>query len=248
MNTHPLVTTDDPRWAQVVTRDSHADGQFVYSVRTTGIYCRPSCPSRRAKPENVTFYSSPEAAEQAGYRPCKRCRPDQWTTPQTTARLSFSIDQCSLGQVLVAKSTVGLRAILMGDTPETLVRELHDRFPNIQPTRADQTLEQTVAQVINLIEHPAAQCHLTLDIRGSSFQQQVWQALQDIPAGQTQSYTEVAARINAPKAARAVARACATNALAVVIPCHRVVRSNGSLSGYRWGIERKQALLAREQL
>ncbi|AJQ96593.1 bifunctional transcriptional activator/DNA repair enzyme AdaA [Gynuella sunshinyii] len=247
MNTHTRLTADDPRWAQVMARDPQADGQFVYSVRTTGVYCRPSCPSRRAKPENVAFHASPEAAEQAGYRPCKRCRPNQQPTSRHSTRLSFSIGQCSLGMVLVAQSLEGLRAILMADDAETLLEDLNNRFPDTALIRADHTLEQIVTQVIDLIEHPTAPCTLPLDMHGTAFQHRVWQALQDIPAGQTQSYSEVAARINAPKAARAVARACATNALAVAIPCHRVVRSDGSLSGYRWGIERKQTLLTREQ-
>ena len=162
----------------------------------------------------------------------------------TTIR--FALGQCSLGAILVAASERGICAIWMGDDPQALLRELQERFAQAQLVGADAQFEQLVAQVVGLVETPDAPQDLPLDIRGTAFQQRVWQALRDIPAGSTLSYTELAQRIGAPSAVRAVASACAANALAVAIPCHRVVRSNGELSGYRWGVARKRALLARE--
>lgn len=343
-------TLADPRWAAVLARDAAADGQFVYSVRTTGVYCRPSCASRAARPENVQFHSTAAAAERAGFRPCKRCRPDQaplavqhaalvaelcrfieQTEPApslqalaTRAGLSryhlhrifkavtgltpgayaaahraarvraelgrsgtvteaiygagynssgrfyaganrmlgmaprayrdggantdirFAIGQCSLGAILVATSERGVCAIFMGDDPEALAHELQDRFPHATLLGGDAGFEQVVARVVGLVEAPAIGLNLPLDIRGTAFQQRVWQALREIPAGTTVSYSEVAERIGAPRAARAVGTACAANALAVAIPCHRVLRRDGILTGYRWGVERKRALLDRE--
>lgn len=347
-----LETTpaDAARWTALRTRDARADGSFVYSVKTTGVYCRPSCASRAARPENVAFHATPAAAERAGYRACMRCKPDQppraerdaaqvaalcrlierservptldelaahaglspfhthrlfkaitGVTPrayaaaqraervrgelakqrsvtaaiygagyQSSARfyeaademlgmtptrfkaggaeqaIRFAIAQCSLGAVLVAATARGVCAILFGDEPEPLIRDLEQRFPRAQLIGADAAFEQLVAQVIALVEQPGAGGKLPLDIRGTAFQQRVWKALAKIPAGKTASYAEVARRIGAPKASRAVAQACAANPLAVAIPCHRVVRTGGDLSGYRWGIERKRELLARE--
>jgi AraC family transcriptional regulator of adaptative response/methylated-DNA-[protein]-cysteine methyltransferase len=162
------------------------------------------------------------------------------------AEIRFAIGQCSLGAILVARSERGVCAILMGDDPDVLVRDLQDRFAQARLVGGDAAFEQWVAQVIGFVEVPRTGLHLPLDLRGTAFQQRVWQALRDIPSGQTASYTEIADRIGAPKAVRAVAQACAANPLAVAIPCHRVVRSDGSLSGYRWGVERKRALLERE--
>ena len=349
---NPLAaaTLRDPRWAAVAARDRAADGTFVYAVKTTGIYCRPTCPSRRAKPENVAFYDSPAQAQGAGFRPCMRCQPDQAPLvvrqarqiadlcrsidkaeqPPTLAELSqqsglspyhlhrvfkavtgltphayaaaqraqrvrrelqrsthvteaiygagynsngrfyeesvpmlgmtptqyraggaqtdirFAIGQCSLGAILVAQSARGVCAILLGDEPQALVRDLQDRFPQANLIGGDAGFEQLVAQVVGYVEAPRLGLDLPLDVRGTAFQQRVWQALRDIPAGQTASYTDIARRIGSPQAVRAVAGACAANALAVAIPCHRVVRSDGSLSGYRWGVERKRTLLERE--
>lgn len=345
------ATAHDPRWAAVIARDSAADGSFYYSVATTGVYCRPSCPSRTARPEHVRFHQTREEAEQAGFRPCKRCKPDQppqaerhaaliasicrqiensentsplaelarqaglsaWhfhrifqsvtgLTPRaytaahrarqlrgglvqeagsiteaiyaagygsnsrvyenagdllgmtpsdyraggTHAQIRFALGQCSLGAILAASSTRGVCAIALGDDPEALVRELQDRFPKAELIGNDTEYEMLVAQVIGFIEQPAIGLDLPLDIRGTAFQQRVWQALRDIPAGTTVNYSELAQRIGAPKAARAVASACAANTLAVAIPCHRVIRTDGALSGYRWGVVRKQALLTRE--
>lgn len=343
-------TRSDPRWAAVAARDPGFDGTFVYSVATTGVYCRPSCPSRPARPENIAFHDSPAAAERAGFRPCKRCTPQDvsrfeeralivadlcryieaadhspslaelarragWSihhlhrtfkkltglTPKAYAAgqrarrlrlgldrgdsvtqsiydagysssgrfyeesnqvlgmtpghyraggantsIRFAVGQSSLGAILVAQSDRGVCAILLGDDPDTLARELQDQFPAANLVAGDQNFEQTVARVVGFVEAPALGLDLPLDIRGTVFQRRVWEALRRIPPGETLSYSEVAERIGAPGSARAVARACAGNALAVAIPCHRVVRRNGALSGYRWGVERKRMLLERE--
>lgn len=348
---NPAATTQsDPRWVAVTTRDPAAEEIFVYAVKTTGIYCRPTCPSRLAKPENVDFYGTSAEAEQAGFRPCKRCQPDQLPvatrqatkiaelcrfiesaertptlnelakqggmsayhlhrvfkaitglTPKAYAiahraqrirreltrsasvteaifdagynssggfygesaqvlgmtpseyraggantEIRFAISTCSLGAILVAQSMRGVCAILLGDDPAMLVHDLQNRFSAAHLMGADAGFEQLVTKVLHFIETPKLGIDLPLDVRGTAFQQRVWQALREIPAGQTASYTDIAQRIGAPKAARAVASACAANPLAVAIPCHRVVRSDGSLSGYRWGVERKRALLERE--
>jgi AraC family transcriptional regulator of adaptative response/methylated-DNA-[protein]-cysteine methyltransferase len=343
-------TTRDPRWAAVVARDPSADGAFVYSVRTTGVYCRPSCRARPARPENVRFHATGGDAAAAGFRPCKRCKPDQPSlveqhaamvthtcrvieaspkapsleelaaqagmspfhfhrvfkavtgltprayaiahrgkrvrkelersstvtraiyesgynsngrfyagsqdvlgmTPTTyravgaNAEIRFAIGECSLGSILVARSDRGVCAILLGDNPDALARELQERFPRAVLIGGDAEFEQLVAKVVGFVEAPALGLDLPLDLRGTAFQQRVWQALREIPAGKTASYAEVAARIGAPGAVRAVAQACGANGLAVAIPCHRVVRTDGTLSGYRWGVERKRALLERE--
>lgn len=344
------VTESDPRWADVVARNAAADGQFFYSVKTTGVYCRPSCASRRALPENVRFHASAADAAAAGFRPCKRCKPEQLSlaaehagkvtaacrtiesaetapslealaqqaglspfhfhrvfkaitglTPKAYATahrrkrvnaslsqagsvtdaiydagyassgrfydqadatlgmtpsrfraggsdtdIRFAIGQCSLGAILVAQSERGLCAILLGDDPDALAHELQDRFPKAMLIGDDRDFEQLVAQVVGLVEAPGTGLALPLDVRGTAFQQRVWQALRTIPAGTTASYTDIAQRIGASKSVRAVAQACGANTLAVAIPCHRVVRNDGGLSGYRWGVERKRVLLDRE--
>jgi AraC family transcriptional regulator of adaptative response/methylated-DNA-[protein]-cysteine methyltransferase len=163
-----------------------------------------------------------------------------------TTELQFALGQCSLGSVLVAQGERGVCAILLGDEPEAVIRELAERFPRTELVRRDADLTELVSQVVGLVETPARPLDLLLDLRGTTFQQRVWQALREIPAGTTATYTEVASRIGAPRAVRAVAHACAVNALAVAVPCHRVVRSDGALSGYRWGVERKRRLLESE--
>jgi AraC family transcriptional regulator of adaptative response/methylated-DNA-[protein]-cysteine methyltransferase len=347
---HTAPTIEDPRWAHVVARDKSADGQFWYSVRTSGVYCRPSCPSRGANPANVQLHDSLESARATGFRPCKRCKPEgpsqeaeHATLVEKTCRLieageeepslealaeavgksagylhrifkaatgltpkayvaahrankirhglasgsavteaiydagynsgsrfyeratdilgmtpsryraggraeelRFAIGQSSLGAILVASSQAGVAAILLGDDPEALLRDLQDRFPKAKLVGADAAYETLVAQVVGLVEHPERGADLPLDIRGTAFQQRVWQALREIPAGKTASYADIAERIGAPAAVRAVAGACAANKLAVAIPCHRVVRKEGALSGYAWGVERKREQLARE--
>jgi AraC family transcriptional regulator of adaptative response/methylated-DNA-[protein]-cysteine methyltransferase len=344
------ATVSDPRWAAVVARDPASDGKFYYSVKTTGVYCRPSCAARLARPENVRFHATCADAEQAGFRPCKRCRPEQaplaaqhaakmagicrlieesetvpgleelarhagmsayhfhrvfkaatGLTPKAYAaahrarrvraeldrsgtvteaifgagydsagrfyeksreilgmtptnyrkggantEIRFAVGECSLGAILVATSERGVCAILLGDDPDALARDLQDRFPRADLIGGDKEFEQLVARVVGFVESPRLGLDLPLDVRGTAFQQRVWQALRKIPAGSTASYTDVAKRIGSPGSVRAVAQACAANSLAVVIPCHRVVKNDGALSGYRWGVERKRALLERE--
>src|SRR5438094_449608 len=221
----------DTRWRAVVARDAAADGKFFYSVKTTGVYCRPSCAARTPRPENVAFHLTAADAERAGFRACKRCKPGQ---------IRFAVGKCALGSLLVAQSERGVCAILMGDSADALTRDLRERFPQVVQG------EVSVAEVARYVEAPARGLELPLDVRGTAFQRRVWQALQKIPAGKTASYAEVAQRIGSPGAVRAVAQACAANPLAVAIPCHRVVRQDGALSGYRWGVARKRALLDRE--
>ena len=257
-------TIDDPRWQRIVARDKSADGNFWHSVSTSGVYCRPSCPSR-AKPVNVTIHDSLELARASGARPCKRCRPDG--RPESVTGLGggrgrrapgksagnpvavgcevlwFTTRQTALGAVLVALSGRGVAAILLGDEPRQLERDLEGRFPDAVLLGVEEQHGALVAGVVDLVERPSSRSAVPLDLRGTPFQLKVWQALSKIPAGRTATYSEVAALVGAPGAARAVAGACAANRLAVAIPCHRVVRSDGSLSGYRWGAERKRMLI-----
>ena len=185
------------------------------------------------------FYDSAEAL--LGMKPA------QYRDGGADARILIAIAQSALGALLVARSARGVCAISLGDDPEPLLRELQERFPRAQLVGGDAGFEQLVAQVVGFVEAPRIGLDLPLDIRGTAFQQRVWEALCKVPAGETVSYAEIAARVGNPKSVRAVAQACAANRLAVAIPCHRVVRSDGALSGYRWGVERKQALLARER-
>lgn len=341
----------DPRWARVRARDAAADGWFVYAVRTTGVYCRPSCGARAPRPENVVFHANSAAAERAGFRACKRCKPNEppalerdaakvadlcrmlerpdgvptlaelaravglspfhthrlfktltGLTPRAYARgrrasrvrsalarkttittalyaagygsagrfyasapqvlgmkpgvfrrggkssvIRFAVAACSLGSVLVAATDAGVCAVSLGDEPEALVHELERRFPRAELVGGDRRFERLVAEVVGMVENPSRPVALPLDVRGTVFQERVWQALSRIPPGKTTTYTELARLLGTPKAVRAVARACGANLLAVAVPCHRVVRKDGALAGYRWGVERKRALLAREQ-
>lgn len=345
-----IYNTDEARWAAVQRRERDADGQFFYSVRSTCVYCRPSCPSRGALRANVAFHASCADAEAAGFRACLRCRPDQpplaerqaaavaqacrlieaaeeapdldslaqavgmsrfhfhrifkahtgitpkaYASAQRNARLQqglagapsvtdalydagfgssgrfyaastgalgmtpsryraggqgetihFAVGACSLGAILVASTAQGICAILIGDEPEPLVQDLQQRFPQAELVGAQADFEQTVALVVGFVEAPRLGLDLPLDVRGTAFQRRVWEALRMVPAGATVSYAELAERIGLPAGARAVAGACAANPVAVAIPCHRVVRLDGALSGYRWGVERKRALLERE--
>ncbi|MBI6634068.1 bifunctional DNA-binding transcriptional regulator/O6-methylguanine-DNA methyltransferase Ada [Pseudomonas paralactis] len=173
-------------------------------------------------------------------------KPKDYKAGGANNTIRFAVGQCALGAILVAQSQRGVCAILLGDDPDKLVRDLQDQFPKAELVGADQDFEQLVAQVVGFVEAPALGLDLPLDLRGTAFQERVWQALREIPVGSTASYAQVAERIGAPTAFRAVAQACGANHLAVAIPCHRVVRSNGELSGYRWGVERKRELLERE--
>lgn len=344
------TTVNDPRWVKLVTRDAGADGSFVYSVATTGVYCRPSCPARTPNPRNVAFHADPAAAEAAGFRACKRCRPTEpplaerqaaivaaacrrieaaeeplslgeladgaglsphhfhrifravtGLTPKgyadghrarkvrealgkgaqvtealydagfgssgrfyaqadgalgmlpaayrkggAAAGIRYGIGDSSLGRVLAAASERGVCSIMLGDDDAELVADLGRRFPNARAIEADEDFQSTIDAVVGLVEEPERGLSLPLDIRGTAFQRRVWQALQAIPAGETLSYAGVARAMGEPRAARAVAAACAANKIAVAIPCHRVVHSDGSDRGYRWGVERKRALLKKE--
>jgi AraC family transcriptional regulator of adaptative response/methylated-DNA-[protein]-cysteine methyltransferase len=233
------MIANDPRWAQVLARDAGADGSFFYSVRTSGVYCRPSCAARPARPENVAFHPTAADAEKAGFRPCKRCRPDQ---PREVIR--YCLGPTALGQLLVAQSLDGICALLLGDDAAVLKADLAHRFP--KAGLVEDGALAAFPKAAALMADPSAKVDLPLDPRGTEFQRSVWNALCGIPAGQTVSYAELAGRIGKPDAVRAVASACGANPIAVVIPCHRVLRSDGALSGYRWGVARKQQLLAAE--
>ena len=245
--TTPSVA-DDPRWARIAARDKTADGHLWYSVSTTGVYCRPSCPSRIANPRNVQLHDSLESARETGFRACKRCNPDGLSIDAGGAseEIRFAVGQTSFGAILVASSTKGIASILLGDEPEDLVRDLEVRFPSARLIGGDRDYESLVARVVGFVDTPGSGLNHPLDVRGTAFQRRVWQALQKIPVGKKVTYAEIAQRIGLPKAVRAVAGACAANKLAVAIPCHRVVRTDGSLSGYAWGVERKRVLLDRE--
>jgi AraC family transcriptional regulator of adaptative response/methylated-DNA-[protein]-cysteine methyltransferase len=202
------------------------------AVKTTRIYCRPSC-SAQPKPENVTAYPTREAAEDAGFRACKRCRPD------LGEELRFATARTALGTVLVAAGDGGVRTVLMGASASEAERELHDLHPGAF-IRRDSKVRGLAARILDAPE-------VDLDMRGTAFQLEVWRKLLEIPRGETRSYTRLAAEIGRPRSVRAVAHACASNRLGVLVPCHRVLRTDGSLAGYRWGLERKRALLEAER-
>lgn len=234
-------TLSDPRWQAVLARDASADGSFYYSVKTSGVYCRPSCKARPARPENVAFHVTPAAAEEAGFRACKRCKPD---VEHETIR--YAIGPSALGTMLLAVSQQGVCALLLGDNVVELTADLKHRFPQARLVADNAGLNDQFDKAAALIADPARGLGLKLDLRGTDFQRQVWQVLQQIPAGETASYGEIARRLQAPQAVRAVASACGANAVAVAVPCHRVLRGDGALSGYRWGVARKEKLLAQE--
>ncbi len=345
------TSLEDRRWQIVLRRNARAGSNFLYAVRTTGVYCRPGCSSRPPKRANVEFFNSPEEARRAGYRPCKRCglqgpsnrerkvllveqtcrrieqarsqvtlaelaagaamspghfqrlfkgivglTPKQYAASHRTRRfragleteesvtdaiygagygsssrayeggarrlgmspsdfksgapgvaIRYAVSQCFLGSVLVAATNKGICAIEFGADPEASYAQLRRQFPKAEIHAAGENFASTVGAVIAMLENPAESQDLPLDIQGTAFQQRVWSALRDVAAGQTASYAEIARRIGHPKAARAVAAACAANRLAVVVPCHRVVGADGVLGGYRWGVERKRELLRRER-
>ena len=233
-------TTDEQRWAAIEARDRGAEGAFICAVRTTGVYCLPSCSGRPLR-KNVSFYDTAEAARAAGYRACLRCKPDE---PRETLRWA-SVDT-DLGLALAATSKAGLRVVTLGDDEAGMAADLARRFPKARLVKDAAGLADVLSALKTLIAAPGGALALPLDARGSDLQQAVWKALRDIPAGRTASYAEVARAIGRPTAFRAVAQACGANPLAVITPCHRVVGADGRLSGYRWGVERKRALLERE--
>ena len=343
--------SDDLRWNAVVGRDHSLDGEFVYAVKTTGIYCSPSCPSRQSKRKNTLFFATPQEAERAGYRECLRCGPTrssveerrvqavraacaaideaeqapalqelaatvglspshlhrqfkrlvgvtprEYAAGKRAARLrdglhtgrpvadaiyeagygsssrvyeiakrtlgmtpgeyrdggrsvtiEFTVTQSPLGHLLVAATDQGICCIEFGGSERALRESLAERFPAARLKENDNDLRQWVADITAFIRTPRHGLRLPLDIQGTAFQHRVWKALQAIPSGRTASYRDVAAAIGQPTAHRAVASACSANKLALAIPCHRVVRTDGQLGGYRWGLERKRRLLEREE-
>jgi len=344
MNTAAMLS-EDQAWAAVLARDAAADAEMVYAVTTTGVFCRPTCPSRRPARSNVVFFANPAAAVSAGYRPCRRCRPQQrhtdaelvekvsarlrqerpatlgelsrltgrspftvertfrrvlgvtpaqyqrqrraasfrkelthgsarvtdaiydagysgpgrayennqlgmtpgaWRAGGRDAEIGYAIGESRLGRVLIAATPRGLCSVILGDSDRQLTRELRTQFPlaKIQP---EKRVESMLGQVLSqFTEHPAS-LDLPLDLRATAFQMRVWEALRRIPRGETRSYSQLAQSLGQPTAVRAVARACATNPVAVVVPCHRVIGSDGRLTGYRWGVDRKNKLLDLEK-
>lgn len=348
----PALPTAADRWRIVLARDRRFDGTFVYAVASTGIYCKPSCPSRRPRPDNVEFYAVPEAAERAGFRACRRCKPsdvhardprvelvrracrhlDQSpasadTLPalakrlQTTAprlirafrailgvsprqyrdakrlahfktalkrrstvspalyeagfsspsrvyeradrdlgmtpaayqrggaglEVRFTVVPSPLGRLLVAGTERGICQVKLGDAAGPLEAELREEYANADLSRDDGTLAQWTTAIVRHLEGQEPHLDLPTDVRATAFQRRVWDELKKIPRGETRSYSQLARAVGNPKATRAVARACATNPVAIVVPCHRVIREDGALGGYRWGIERKERLLKAER-
>lgn len=348
----PAAFEDDrARLAAVRRRDASADGRFFYAVTTTGVYCRPSCAARPARAENVRFYETRDRAERAGFRPCKRCKPERESATEdrdrvlslvrerlerTDAPVSLAelaeaaqlspyhlhrvfkkhvgmtpreyaaavrlarasselrdgasvtqaiyeagyssssrfyeagsgalgvsprelrsggagvqvrsvVKRCSLGKVLIAATRRGVCLIAFGEREAELHADLRERFPKAELQPSDAELEALAQKVVGVIDRSELAPDLPLDLVGTAFQQRVWRALREIPAGETRSYAQIAKKVGSPGAVRAVGSACGKNPVAVVVPCHRVVREDGELGGYRWGLERKKALLEREK-
>ena len=231
---------DDARWDALRAKDRAAEGAFYIGVRTTGVYCVASCGGRPLR-QNVAFHATREDARAAGLRACLRCKPDL-----NRETLRWAVGETSLGLALVARSEVGLRLLTLGDDAEALRRDLEKRFKHARIVPDAEGLAADLKAVADLVDHPGQALDLPIDARGTELQKAVWAALREIPPGRTASYADIARAIGQPTAARAVAQACGANPLAVITPCHRVVRADGGLSGYRWGVERKRALLARE--
>ncbi|WP_454714053.1 methylated-DNA--[protein]-cysteine S-methyltransferase [Caulobacter segnis] len=231
---------DDARWDAMRAKDRAAEGAFYIGVHTTGIYCVASCGGRPLR-KNVSFYAAREDARAAGLRACLRCKPDL-----NRETLRWAVGETSLGLALVARSEAGLRLVTLGDDAAALQADLEKRFKHARIVPDAEGLAADLKAVAALVDHPDQAADLPLDDQGTELQKAVWAALREIPAGQTASYADIAKAIGRPSAFRAVAQACGANPLAVITPCHRVVRADGGLSGYRWGVERKRALLARE--
>lgn len=238
--TAPVYQNDDARWEAMRAKDRAAEAAFYIGVRTTGVYCVASCGGRPLR-KNVAFYATREACRAAGLRACLRCKPDL-----NRETLRWAVGETSLGLALVARSDAGLRLVTLGEDGEALKADLEKRFKHARIVLDAEGLASDLAAVADLVDHPERRLALPIDAQGTDLQQAVWAALREIPAGQTASYADIARAIGRPSAFRAVAQACGANPLAVITPCHRVVRSDGGLSGYRWGVERKRALLARE--
>jgi AraC family transcriptional regulator of adaptative response/methylated-DNA-[protein]-cysteine methyltransferase len=336
-------------WQATLRRDARADGAFVFAVRSTHVYCRPSCPARRPLRRNAVFFRTPQEAENQGYRPCRRCRPKELPelsalvaqaaaalgkseeesvrlaalaaqigatpaklrrafrrmtglTPKSFAeaarmarfkkllregsgitdalyacgygspsrvyektdthlgmtpaayrkgalgmQIGYTVANSSIGKVLVAATTRGVSAVYLGDNQAKLVHALHKEYPRAEIRRTRETHQQWLEEILHRIAGDAPSVDLPLDVRATAFQRRVWQELQKIPRGATRTYTQVARALGKPRAVRAVARACATNPVSIVVPCHRVIRSDGTLAGYRWGLQRKEKILEREK-
>jgi AraC family transcriptional regulator, regulatory protein of adaptative response / methylated-DNA-[protein]-cysteine methyltransferase len=346
------LVTDDSRWRAVLARDPRSDGRFVYAVRSTGVYCRPTCPSRRPKRQSVVFFATADSAEVAGFRECRRCRPRagvprppaidhvrkaadfiashadesltlgaiashvgtspfhlqrtfsqllgisprayqdavrarrfrgdlrtgkpltaamydagygsssrvyeqrptgrgitpaQYRRGSAGASISFTVVDSSLGRLLVAGTDKGLCSVKLGDRDEALEEDLRAEYPAASIHRERGAFTQWVRALVAHLDGRAPRLDLPLDVKATAFQWKVWRYLQSIPYGQTRAYSDVAKAIGAPRAVRAVARACATNHVCLVIPCHRVVQKDGGLGGYRWGTDRKRKLLQKEK-
>jgi AraC family transcriptional regulator of adaptative response/methylated-DNA-[protein]-cysteine methyltransferase len=335
-------------WQAMLHRDSRADGSFVFAVRSTNIYCRPSCPARRPLRRNTVFFRTAQDAETQGFRPCRRCRPKNQDgatalVQQTAAAIAgfaedsvrlgalarrlhaspaklrrafrrvtglspkefeqalrlekfkkllregatvtdalyacgygsssrlyektnahlgmtpaayrkggegmhigYTVANSSLGKVLVAATDRGLSAVYLGEKESALVDALHREYPKAEISRANGESDAWLKEILSRVEGSAPRVDLPLDVKATAFQRRVWQELQKIPRGTTRSYTQVARAVGKPRSVRAVARAIATNPVSVVVPCHRVIRADGNLAGYRWGLQRKQKLLERE--
>ena len=348
MRSQTLQPNAEAYWRAVVARDAGWDGKFVLAVRSTRIYCRPSCPARRPHRRNVVFFARPEEAERHGFRPCRRCRPNEihgaaalvasaarWldngeeepvnlgalaaklgTTPgalrrafrQSTGltpkafvdaqrvrrfkqelrsgknvaaalyetgygsssrvyersnaqlgmtpatyqrggkgmKIGYTVAESPIGKVLVGATERGVSAVYLGESEKALVKELRGEYPRAEISAGSEPFSAWVQAIVAHLEGKQPRLDLPLDVQATAFQRRVWQELQRIPYGATRSYREIARALGKPRAVRAVARACATNPVSVVVPCHRVIRADGSLAGYRWGIERKKNLLARE--
>jgi AraC family transcriptional regulator of adaptative response/methylated-DNA-[protein]-cysteine methyltransferase len=348
-----IPSAEDERWQAVLARDARHDGAFIFAVRSTGIYCRPSCPARRPRRAQVRFFNAPDDAERAGFRACRRCHPRsaandprpawvaricrlieqhlddaesptldrlsaaagvgphhlqrtfkrlvglsprEWAEARRLERLKaqlkdgravtdagfeagygsmgrlyerasgplgmppgayrrgaegvslrYTTTDSPLGRLLVAATDRGVAAVYLGDADGPLEKALHEEYPAAQRIRDDTGLTPTIKAILSHLEGRLPRLDLPVDVKATAFQWAVWQALRAIPLGETRSYGDVAKALGRPTGARAVARACATNPISIVIPCHRVVGSDGRVSGYRWGVERKRALLAREE-
>ena len=249
----------DRRWLMLVGRDPQAEGKFLYSVTTSGNYCRPVCNNPLPKPEHVSFYATIAEAEAAGFRPCPRCQPNKKLSARELSQLlatikkksgggemiHYGVGKCLLGNLLVAKSEWGICSILIGDNKNKLVQELQVRLPKANLLEDNSKVKKTIAEVADFISSPHQGYEFDLDIRGTPFQKKVWEAVRKVPPGETASYSEIAQRIKSPNAMRAVGTACSANPMAIVIPCHRVVRSDGT-GGFRWGASKKEILLKLE--